>query len=48
MQSELDESVAGEGFPAIVAAMNRAVGRLGEDIVGTIRSQAPGNAAIRP
>jgi uncharacterized lipoprotein YmbA len=46
-RTTLSEPAGGEGFAALVAAMHRAIGRLGEDIGDAIRSQARGRAAVR-
>jgi uncharacterized lipoprotein YmbA len=46
-RTTVTEPVTGEGFPAVVAAMNRSVGRLGQDIAEAIRSQPAGRAATR-
>jgi uncharacterized lipoprotein YmbA len=46
-RTTLTEPVPGDGFPALVAAMNRSISRLAQDIGEAIRSQAANSAAIR-
>lgn len=46
-RTTLTEPVAGKGFPDLVDAMHRTIGRLGEDIGQEIRSQSDKHAATR-
>jgi uncharacterized lipoprotein YmbA len=46
-RTTLTEPVPGEGFPALVTAMNRSIGRLAQDVGEAIRSQSANRAATR-
>lgn len=46
-RTTLTEPAPGDGFPALVAAMNRSISRLAQDVGEAIRSQTANRAAIR-
>ena len=46
-RTALSEPITGAGFPPLVAAMTRAIGRLGEDVARAIQTQSTNRAAIR-
>jgi uncharacterized lipoprotein YmbA len=46
-RTTLTEPITGDGFPALVAAMNRTIGSLGREVGEAIRSQSANRAAIR-